>query len=179
MNLVLVGYRGTGKTAVGRAVASRLDMRYVGLDELIVRQAGRSIPRIVEQSGWDAFRDLEARVVAEVAGLDRCVLDTGGGVVLRPVNVELLRSNGFVVWLVASVSVIVGRIQGDTERPSLTGGKSFTDEVEEVLRARTAMYRAAADQIVDSSGCSLEEVVDLIERSFVHRLTVQDGARRP
>ena len=166
MNLVLIGYRGTGKTAIGRLLAERLGLRYVGLDDELVRRAGKPIPEVVAESGWDHFRDLESDVVRDTSAGDGCVLDTGGGAILRPENVDNLRRNGKVFWLQATVADIVERIGGDDQRPSLTGAKSFTDEVEEVLAERTPKYQAAADEVVDTSGRSLEQVAEAIVASW-------------
>lgn len=166
MNLVLIGYRGTGKSTIGRVLAGRLGLRYVGLDGEIVRRAGKSIPEIVAVSGWPAFRDLEAEVVRDVAALDGCVLDTGGGAILRPENVERLRAGGIVFWLRASVPDIVRRIGIDPNRPSLTGDKSLTEEVEEVLAERTPRYAAAADAEVDTSALGIDEAADRIAGEY-------------
>jgi len=166
MNLVLIGYRGTGKTVMGRRLAERLGMRYVGMDAEIVNRAGKPVPEIVAESGWDHFRDLESEVTRDAAAGDRCVLDTGGGVILRPENVENLRKNGKVFWLQATIADIVSRIGDDDQRPSLTGARSFTEEVEEVLTERTPKYAAAADEIVDTSTLSLEQAVEQIAERF-------------
>ena len=98
-----------------------------------------SIPEIVEKHGWTTFRDMESDVARDLAKSDNLIIDTGGGVIERPENVDVLRENSRMIWLKASVSSIVARIQGDTERPSLTGAKSFTDEVAEVLERRTVI----------------------------------------
>jgi len=161
MNLVLIGYRGTGKSTVGEILAKRLKLKLVNLDERIVAKAGRRIPEIVEKYGWDYFRDLESEVVAEAVKGDGQVLDCGGGVILRDKNTALLKKAGKVFWLQASIPTIVSRIQTGTERPSLTG-KSFTDEVADVLREREPKYRAAADQVVDTEGKTPEQVAEEI-----------------
>jgi shikimate kinase len=171
MNLVLIGYRGTGKSTIGRALASRLNLRYVGLDGEIVRRTGKPIPDIVAAAGWPGFRDLEAEVVRDAAALDGCILDTGGGAILRPENAERLRARGVVFWLRAAVPDIVRRIGGDANRPSLTGEKSLTEEVEEVLAERTPKYAAAADVEVDTSALSAEEAVDRIAEEFLRRMS--------
>ena len=144
MNLVLVGYRGTGKSAVCAALARRLGLRCVGMDALIAARAGCPIPEIVRRLGWPGFRDLESEVALELADLDQIVVDTGGGVVERPGNMAALRRNAHVFWLRASVGTIVGRIAGDAGRPPLTAGKTFTEEVAEVLARRTPWYRESA-----------------------------------
>jgi len=177
MNLVLIGYRGTGKTAIGRRLAERLGLRYVGLDAEICNRAGKPIPAIVEESGWEMFRDLESEVTLAAAGEDDCLLDTGGGVILRGENVKGLRQNAIVFWLTATVPEIVQRIGGDDQRPSLTGTRSFTDEVEDVLAERKPKYAAAADHVVDTSRLSLEEAVTTIADTFTREQRATAGQK--
>jgi shikimate kinase len=162
MNLVLIGYRGTGKTSVGKLLAERLGRQLVSTDAEVVRRATLSIPEIVKQFGWDRFRDLESDVCLELSGKDRLIIDTGGGIILRPRNVEALKTKGVLFWLTAAVRTITERIGGDTQRPSLTGAKSFTDEVEEVLRDREPLYKAAADHVIQTDGRSLAQVAEAI-----------------
>lgn len=162
MNIVLIGYRGTGKSVVGRLVAERLQMRCVAMDARIVEKAGMSVPDIVEKHGWTTFRDMEAEVAREAASLDNAVIDTGGGVIERAENVDALRSNGLVIWVKASVDAIVWRIQGGTDRPSLTGGKNFTEEVAEVLERRTPRYRDAAQFEIDTDRLTPEQVAERV-----------------
>ena len=166
MNLVLIGYRGTGKSAVAEILRGKLGMPVVSLDEEIVCEAGMSIPEIVEQQGWPRFRDLESAIVERFAKRDGAILDTGGGVILRPENTENLRRNGILFWLEASVEKIVERIQESTERPPLTEGKSFLEEVEEVLSERLPLYRAAADREVDTDSLTVGQVAEEIAREF-------------
>jgi len=162
MILVLVGYRGTGKTAVGRLLAQRLGMQYVGMDAEIVRRAGMPIPEIVDKFGWPKFRDLESELVLDLAARDNIVVDTGGGVIERVENVAALRKNARIFWLKASVPTIVSRIQGGTERPALTAGKSFTEEVAEVLERRNPKYQSAADFEIDTDQLTPGQIADRI-----------------
>jgi shikimate kinase len=158
MNIVLIGYRGTGKSTVGKIVAARSGRVLVSTDEEIVRRAGKSIPDIVAARGWEHFRDLETAVCRDLAGRDHLVIDTGGGAILRGENVEVLKSNGRLFWLTASVETIANRIGGDTQRPSLTGTKSHVDEIREVLDERTPKYQAAADHSIVTDGRTVEEL---------------------
>lgn len=164
MNVVLIGYRGTGKSTVAKLLAARLGRQVVSLDQEIVRHAGRSITEIVAEHGWAHFRDIEAQITEQFAAQDNLIIDAGGGVILRPENVDNLRRNGKLFWLRASVPVIVARIGAGTERPALTAGKSFTEEVEDVLRERTPLYAAAAHHQVDTDARSPEEVAAEILR---------------
>lgn len=162
MNIVLIGYRGTGKSSVGTVLAERLGRRLISTDAEVVRRAGRPIPEIVRQSGWESFRDLESDVCRDLAGRDDLIIDTGGGAILRPQNVARLKTHGTLFWLTADVATIVTRIGGDSQRPSLTGTKSFTEEVEEVLRVRTPIYEAAADHVIGTDGRSLTDIAEAI-----------------
>jgi shikimate kinase len=166
MNLVLIGYRGTGKSTVAKLLGAALSMEIVSLDREIVRQAGRAIPDIVAEHGWPHFRDLESAVAQRVAARDNIIVDAGGGVILRQENVQHLRRSGTLFWLRASVPVIVARIEGGTERPALTAGKSFTEEVEEVLRGRTPLYEAAAHHHVDTDARTPDQVAAEVARLF-------------
>lgn len=162
MNIVLIGYRGTGKSSVGRALAAKLGLDLVSTDKEIVRRAGRSIPDIVAAQGWEYFRNLESEVCRELADKDRLIVDTGGGAILRPENVEALKRRGKVFWLTASVETIAKRIGGDDQRPSLTGTKSFIDEVQDVLRERTPKYQAAADHVIHTDGRTIDDLANAI-----------------
>jgi shikimate kinase len=162
MKIVLIGYRGTGKSVVGELVAERLRIKCIAMDEKIVQKAGMSIPDIVENHGWTIFRDMESEVAKELAKFDNIIIDTGGGIIERPENIKALKRNSLIVWLKASVGTIVSRIQGGTERPSLTGGKSFTEEVAEVLEQRNPKYRNAAQYGIDTDRLTPEQVADRI-----------------
>lgn len=162
MNVVLIGYRGTGKSSVGEILATRLGHVLLSTDEEVVRIAGQTIPEIVEQHGWEKFRDLESQVCQKLDGREALVVDTGGGIILRPQNVAVLKQIGTVFWLTASVEAIAKRIGGDTQRPSLTGVKSFVDEIQEVLRERLPKYQSAADHVIETEGKSLRQVADEI-----------------
>jgi len=162
MNVVLIGYRGTGKSTVGKIVAARLGRALVSTDAEIVKRAGHGIPEIVAQHGWDYFRDLESQVCRDLSDGDELVIDTGGGAILRAENVERLKRHGSVFWLTASVDTIMKRIGRDTQRPSLTGTKSFVDEVQDVLRDRTPKYEAAADHVISTDGRSVVQITDEI-----------------
>jgi shikimate kinase len=173
VNVVLVGYRGTGKSAVAAVLAEALGLQVVSLDAEIVRVAGKPIPEIVQQSGWPAFRDLEEQVVRDAAARDGLVIDCGGGVIEREANFAVLRAAGPVFWLNASTETIVRRIQGDDQRPSLTGQKSFTDEVAEVLERRTPLYRRIAHHEVDTDSRTVEQVAAEIQRLLTSQPNAQ------
>ena len=162
MNIVLIGYRGTGKSVVGKLLAKRLGMQYIGMDAAIVAKSGMSIPEIVEKSGWINFRDRESDEARELAGCDNIIIDTGGGVIERPENIKTLQKNACLFWLKASVETIVSRIQDDSERPALTSGKTFIEEISEVLERRIPKYKSAANYEIDTDESTPKQIADKI-----------------
>jgi shikimate kinase len=164
-NLVLIGYRATGKTSVGAELARVLKRVFVDLDQVLVAEAGRSVAEIVAQGGWEEFRRREKDLVARYRHGRGQVLATGGGVVLDPENVETLRENGVIIWLTAEAATIQTRLDADRPRdafrPSLTGGDTV-NEVLEVLKFREPLYRAAAQVIIDTTNESIPQVVQEI-----------------
>lgn len=167
MNIVLIGYRGTGKSSVGKLLSTVLEMELVEMDLLIAKKAKLPIPQIVKKFGWDTFRDMESELTKGVSQRDNCVIDTGGGVVLREENVECLKADGLVFWMKAGRETIIERIKDSEERPSLTGTKSFVEEVEDVLKAREPLYQAAAEWIIETDGKSVAEVTAEIIKTLL------------
>ena len=162
MNIVLIGYRGTGKSEIGAILAKRLGMRCIAMDAEIAKKAGMSIPEIVEKYGWPGFRDRESAEARDLADCDNIIIDTGGGVIERSENIEALQKNACMIWMKASVETIVARIQGGSERPALTAGKTFTEEVAEVLERRTPKYRSAAHHEIDTDDLTPDQIADRI-----------------
>lgn len=158
--LFLVGYRGTGKSTVGRCVATRLGWDFVDADDRLEAVAGQTIAEVFAAEGEAGFRDREAAVLVELSRLENAVIATGGGVALRPANRDRL-ADGFVAWLTASPSVIWDRIAYDPEsrarRPNLTAAGGL-QEVQTVLATREPLYRAVADVIVPTEDRSPDEV---------------------
>jgi shikimate kinase len=167
MNLVLIGYRGTGKSTIGKMLSQKLRLAYTSLDEEIVRRAEMSIPALVEQYSWEYFRDLEEKVVQASAAQDGQVIDTGGGVVTRWVNIQRLQETGVIFLLEASVEDMIARIGLDNDRPSLTGTRSATEEVVDVWREREPLYRKAARFTVNTSELNPEQAADRIVNQFL------------
>ena len=164
-NLVLIGYRATGKTSVGAKLARVLKRPFVDLDRVLVAEAGQSVAEIVAQGGWDEFRRREKELVARYHRRRGQVLATGGGVILDPENVGKLKENGVLVWLKADPETIRERLAQDqtqvSNRPSLTTD-NYLAEVERVLAERQSLYRKVADLEIDTGGLGISQVADLI-----------------
>ena len=165
MNIVLIGYRCSGKTVVGKTVAKRLNRVFIDADDYLEYKAGRSIERIVEEEGWGYFRELEKKVIDELSGQDNLVMATGGGVVIDDENISHLKENGLIFWLQAEADILKARMDNDQrvgkKRPSLTG-QDPVEEIRNVLDQRAPFYEKAADRAIDTDNLSLEQTVDRI-----------------
>lgn len=164
--LALVGYRGTGKTTVGRLLADRLGWAFADADHEIEARAGRPVAAIFAEDGEAAFRDWEERVLGDLSALDRTVIATGGGAILRESNRAALRSIGFVAWLTADPETIARRIRGRVAtRPALTPAGTL-GEIADVLAARMPHYRAVSDLEVETVNRTCREVADAVLRAW-------------
>ena len=161
-NIVLIGMRGSGKTTIAAILAGRLHREMIPMDALIVYEAGKIIPQIVETYGWGRFREIESQVTQKVARLHDIINATGGGVILNQENVKALRATGIVFWLNVSVDNILQRIAEDPNRPSLTGRASRRDDMVATLAEREELYRNAAHHIIDTNDKSQEQIADEI-----------------
>ena len=166
MNIVLIGYRGTGKSSVAKMLAARTKWPVVSTDLEIIRKAGMPVQDIIRKRGWDYFRDVESEICKQVGKKDRTIIDTGGGAVLRKENVESLRQRGRMFWLTAEVATVMQRIKNNSDRPALTGKKSYVEEVEEVLNERLPLYKAAADHMIPTDDRTIEEIANEIQQKM-------------
>lgn len=179
-NLVLIGYRGSGKTSVGRRAAERLGWPFVDTDAQIEALTGRTIREIFDLDGAGHFREIEAQVVAELARQRGQVLSVGGGAVLDPDSRRLLRAAGACVWLTAPPQELCRRLASDPSsrdrRPPLTGA-TLLDEIQQVLNERLPIYESMADLVLDTLGRSPDELADAIVAWLRPRLAVQVSDR--
>jgi shikimate kinase len=175
MNVILIGFRCTGKTAVGREVARRLGWPFVDADSCLQERAGKSIAAVFAEGGEPLFRRLEREVLAELTQKDGIVLAAGGGAVLDGENVRRLRGSGLVVRLTASLETILRRLADDEkterERPRLTGEADLRREVEQLLARREPFYQRAAHVTIDTEGLTVSQVADEALRQLSARKT--------
>lgn len=165
MNIILIGYRGTGKTSVGIALSKRLGKGFCDTDEYIEKKVKSSISDIVATEGWAFFREKEKEAIREISSFQDCVIAAGGGAVLDDENVKNLKKNGVIVLLEAPIQTIVERMRCDNkteqQRPSLTDKDPY-EEIEEVLEFRKPIYRGAMDFSVDTTAKTIDQVIDEI-----------------
>jgi len=172
MNIVLIGYRCSGKTTVGKLLARKLKRGFLDTDRLIETKTGLPIHAYVSQKGWGDFRAVEKEVVSDVASRDDLVIATGGGVVIDPENVRNLKKSGWVVWLKAGVPVIRERMKKAENagkfRPTLSGVDPLK-EISGILHERMPVYESTSDYRVDTDRKNPEEVGQAIMKAFSHR----------
>ena len=157
MNLVLCGMMGSGKTALGKNIAAATGRKWLDTDDVIVQRYG-AISEIFATEGEEYFRGLETKVVEELSEQDGYVISTGGGLVLREKNVELLKKNGKILFLRANAETLLKRLSGDTARPLLQGQESLEEKINRLLKERTPAYERAADYTVDVDKKTPEEI---------------------
>jgi shikimate kinase len=169
MKIVLIGYRGSGKTSIGRKLADRLWYKFVDVDDLIVAKAGKSIREIFAQDGEPKFRDIETEALREVLARDDHVIGLGGGTLGREANRTMLRESGArVIYLRCEPEVLLKRVQADPKsaenRPNLTSLGGGIEEIRQVLAAREPIYREVKQVELDVTRLSVDEAVAYIGR---------------
>ena len=161
--LALVGLPGSGKSTVGRQLARRLDLPFIDADQAIEARLGCSIREFFEREGEDRFRDLESEVLDQLTRQHPGVLSTGGGVVLRPLNRQILRERTQVYYLRASPEDIFRRLRHDKARPLLQVSDPL-GRLRELLAQRDPLYREVAHHIIESPRPSISGLVQQILR---------------
>lgn len=168
MGLILIGYRGSGKTTVGKKLASRLWWKFIDTDALIVQVAGKSIKDIFEQDGEPKFRVLETAAVQEACGMQDHIIALGGGAVLKDENRAIIKASGHkVIYLRCQPDILLQRIQADTatamNRPNLTALGGIA-EIQNLLAQREPLYRELMTSELDLSNLTPDEAVVHISR---------------
>lgn len=160
-NLYLVGPMGVGKTTIGRLVAKKLKKQFVDLDDEIETRAGASIPWIFDVEGEEGFRRRETELLREYAQCRDMVVSTGGGVVLREENRQLLKTTGLVIYLDASPEQLHARTLKDKKRPLLQVPDRLK-VITELKKNRDPLYRDVARLVIDVGNRSSKQVTDFL-----------------
>lgn len=169
-NVALIGFMGSGKTAVSESLREQFDMDVIDMDAEIERRAGMSISNIFLQYGEEYFRNLETELLKDLSQEENIVISCGGGAVLRKENVDFLKEGGKVVYLQAKPQTIYDRIKNTHNRPLLEGNMSV-ENIADMMDGRRDKYEAAADIIVDVDGKTVEE----IGREIIDALNKPEG----
>lgn len=167
-NIILIGFMGTGKSTIGRNLSQTFGYPLIDTDQLIVEQQGRPIAEIFETEGEEAFRDIETGLLRSLAKHSGHIIATGGGIIGRAINRELLRELGYVVWLIARPSEILERTSRNSNRP-LLNTEDPEGTIRKLLEARTPLYRDTAHLGIETDNLSFDEVATgIIESARYH-----------
>lgn len=166
-NIFLIGPMGSGKTTIGRLLAKAMGRKFYDSDREIEHRTGVKIPLIFEYEGEEGFRRREHEVLTDLIKLPEIVLATGGGVVLREDNRELLREHGFVVYLKCAVEKQWERTAKDDHRPLLRT-EDPKKRLEELMAMRAPLYESIADLVVDTGLCSSRQAARKIQKAYAN-----------
>jgi shikimate kinase len=158
MRIVLIGFRGTGKSVLGKKIAKELKYSYISTDKLIKASFSLSITEIIEKYGWRKFRAREAKIIAGLKNEENCIIDTGGGSILTKTNRNNLSHKSFVIQLCANKKDLVKRISEGKDRPKLTAKSSIEKEVSQLLKERKELYDSITDLKLNTSKIAFREL---------------------
>lgn len=170
-NIALIGFMGTGKTAVGKILAKKLDWQLVELDTVIEQLAGKSIPDIFSDDGEITFRELEIDAVKKIARRTKQVIACGGGVVLNMINIERLKQTSVIINLTASIDMILQRTVATKETRPMINVDNPEARVRELMKFRKPLYEKGADITIDTS----HKDIDSIAGQIIERLKNYEG----
>ena len=165
-NIALTGFMGAGKSAVGRALAVKLDMEFIDMDSLIEEKAGRSIAGIFARDGEPAFRRMETEITIQVAGEEKKVIACGGGIVLQQNHIDLIRKSSVIIYLAAEPAILLRRVLNSRQRRPLLD-VADPASVYSLLKFRRPLYEKAADIIIDTSQLDIAGTVDCINEELL------------
>lgn len=162
--IILTGFMGTGKTAVGETLAKKLGFQFLDTDLMVEKETGKTITEIFEKEGEAAFRGYEKKMLRKALEKERVVLATGGGAIVDPENLKLMKEKGIVIGLAASAQVIFDRIAKMDTRPLLKT-KDQMKKIQELLSERSPYYREA-DRIIDTTAKAVDKTVEEIIKAL-------------
>ncbi|KAF1301520.1 shikimate kinase [Enterococcus saccharolyticus] len=160
-NIVLIGFMGAGKTTIGQLLATKLNWQQYDLDQVIVEKIGMSIADYFDKYGSEAFRNVETQVLQESHDWQG-IISTGGGIILKEENRQLLQEQPYVVYLKADLEELIRRVKQDEYNVRPLADSKTADEVKEVYLPRVPLYEESASHIIDTTGKSPEEIVQEI-----------------
>jgi shikimate kinase len=166
MNVVLVGPMGSGKTSVGRRLACVLKRDFFDSDFEIVARTGVAIDHIFDVEGEEGFRQREINMLSELCEIPNIVIATGGGIVIKPENRELLKRDSFVVYLSSSIKQLVSRTARSKSRPLLEKSTNREKTIRELIEKREPLYQEVADVVIDTTGKKLYAIINEIKKSI-------------
>ena len=163
-NIVLVGPMGSGKTTIGRRLAHELNQDFFDTDHEIIGKTGVTIDHIFDIEGEEGFRKRESKILENLCQMSNIILATGGGIVIKSKNREILKNSGLVVYLSSSVDQLLRRTAKSKTRPLLENSTDRRKTITNLIEARDLYYREVSSLVVDTTGKKFHEVINIIKR---------------
>lgn len=163
--IFIIGFMGTGKTTVSACLSDKMGCLFVEMDQRIREETSMEIKDIFEKYGEEYFRDLETSLIRTIGTEPPCVVSCGGGAVLRPENVRMMKASGMVVLLTARPETVLNRVKGDDSRPNLKGRMS-EEGIAGLMEKRRLAYETAADVAVETDNRTPDEIAEEILLAF-------------
>lgn len=163
MRMILIGFMASGKTTVGKAIANKLGLKFIDMDREIEKEENCSIADIFKEHGEDYFRMAETNLLKNVICKEDVVISTGGGVVTKEENIDILKTQENVIFLDANVETLVRNVSSEVEkRPLLKESFDVQKKISNMLSSRYDKYIRASKLIIDTNNKNVEEVVSQI-----------------
>lgn len=160
-NIILIGFMGSGKTTIGRALSQALDKTFIDMDQEVQKQENRTITEIFQTDGETYFRNLETEFLKSLKEMNNSIISTGGGVIIKDENINILKDLGTVIFLHADVEQIINNVGHDKSRPLLQTD-DYKETIRELLESREGKYLSAANIIIQTTGKSIVSIVNEI-----------------
>lgn len=164
-NIFLIGFMGTGKSTIARELKKMLHTECMEMDDMIVESQGMSIPDIFEKYGEDYFRDVESKLLIDLKKKENVIVSCGGGVVVRPENINHMKESGKIILLSATPQTVYERVKNNTNRPILNGNMNV-EYIEGLMEKRREKYQEAADITVITDDKNVAEICREIIKSL-------------
>lgn len=165
--IYLVGFMGCGKTTVGNELAKKLNLRFIDLDEEIVLHTSKSIPTIFQEVKEEGFRNIETSVLKKLP-IERAIISTGGGIVIRDENIEHMKESGILFYLESKIETLFNRVSNDSNRPNAINRS--LEEMNELFLSRKPQYEKA-DFIISTTNRTPSEIA----LEIIHCLNISKG----
>jgi shikimate kinase len=165
-NIALIGFMGSGKTAVGQALAKRLNRKLIEIDSTVEQGTGKSIADIFQHDGEIYFRELEIKAIKKVTKGEKQVIACGGGAVLNTINIDRLRETSVIINLVATPEIILKRTSKNEGSRPLLNVEQPAERIKELMQFRKPFYDRAAEITINTSKLNIDRVVDKIIESL-------------
>lgn len=160
MRIILIGFMGAGKTTVGRNISKKFNLDFIDMDNEIEKKENCSIPEIFDKYGEKYFRSLETQLLKELTTKENVIISTGGGIVTKDENLDILINEKKVIYLDATPETIIKHVSNEiNQRPLLKNSLDIKKTIGELLNQRKEKYKAASDIVIDVNNKNIEEVI--------------------